>query len=130
MAYAGLLILVPLSGRGSAGLFLLRSPEPYFAALCLAGGFLTGFQFPLAGRLHLGRSSGAGGTGGLLNGLELLGGFTGGLLGGVYLLPVLGVTGCCVVVVLIKCATCSLLLLAFLRTGKGIRPEAGGQRTR
>ena len=51
------------------------------------------------------------GTAGLLYGADLFGGWIGGIVGGVILLPVLGLSGACMVVVMLKLSS-SLSLLA------------------
>jgi spermidine synthase len=77
-------------------------------------GMLTGFQYPLGNSLYLQRSTevretevkstDVSRTAGLLYALDLAGGWAGGVAGGVALLPVLGLTGTCVTVGLLKLA--------------------------
>jgi len=95
------------AGGRAAGLPLL-----VFAPLCFTGGFLMGFQFPLANRMHLHLSRGAGETAGLLNGADLIGGFVGGMVGGCVLLPVMGLTGSCTAVIMVKAAAFAYLILS------------------
>ena len=65
-------------------------------------GSLLGVQFPLASKLVLEDEKNISGSAGIVYGSDLLGGWLGGVVGGVVLLPVLGLFGSCVVVVLLK----------------------------
>ncbi len=82
---------------------------PLFRLLCLAvsslGGLLIGAQFPLANKLYLRESASVSQTAGRLYAADLLGGWVGGIVGTVVLLPVLGLTGTCVTVGLLKLAS-------------------------
>jgi spermidine synthase len=80
-------------------LFLLKI---LFLTLSFIGGFLTGSQFPLANILYLKKSRKLSQTAGLLYASDLLGGWFGGIVGAVVLLPVLGLTGACLTVGLLK----------------------------
>lgn len=73
-----------------------------FLMLSLAAGMLIGAQYPLANKLLLRDSLGISQTGGMLYASDLLGGWMGGIAGGVVLLPVMGVTGTCLTVALLK----------------------------
>lgn len=87
---------------------LLDSPLAFdlfrmlFLVLSLAAGMLVGVQYPLANKLLLRRPVGISQTGGMLYASDLLGGWMGGIAGGVVLLPVMGVTGTCLTVVILK----------------------------
>jgi spermidine synthase len=103
---------------------LVRTPsgtvESLFFFLCFAGGFSVGAQFPLAGKLL---PEGAGKTAeyaGTLYASDLLGGFIGGVIGGAILLPVLGLTRVCMVVVIFKMVSLLLLLLFSKQLGVGM----------
>jgi spermidine synthase len=85
---------------------------------------LVGFQYPLANKRHLQADepqpndrNHVSRTGGMLYASDLLGGWVGGIAGGVVLLPVMGVTGACLTVALLK-------LTSFLITAA----EPGGRR--
>jgi len=73
-----------------------------FLTLSFISGFLTGSQFPLANKLYLKKSRNLSRTAGLLYASDLLGGWLGGIVGAVVLLPVLGLTGTCITVGLLK----------------------------
>lgn len=94
---------------------LLDSPIAFalfrilFLVLSFVAGMLVGFQYPLANKLLLsaeGRKpddrTDVSHTGGMLYASDLLGGWIGGIAGGVVLLPVMGLTGACLTVALLK----------------------------
>jgi spermidine synthase len=108
-----------------------------FLLMSFTSGALTGFQFPLAARLHLGGASRAGTgstsgatkarqpvtgevtyTAGLLYGADLVGGYFGGLIGGVILLPILGLWNTCLILAMIKASSLILNLLSSLYGAK------------
>ena len=93
--------------------FLLQA---VFLLLSFLSGLLVGAEFPLANKIYLKASPNLSGTAGLLYGSDLFGGWVGGILGGVVLLPVLGLVGICMVVVMLKAS--SLIILA---TSRGLR---------
>lgn len=73
-----------------------------FLVISFISGFLTGSQFPLANRLYLMRSNSLSRTAGIIYASDLLGGWLGGMTGAVVLLPVLGLTGTCITLGLLK----------------------------
>jgi len=81
-----------------------------FLVLSCLSGLLVGAQFPLANKIYLGNSSNLSRTAGLLYSADLLGGWVSGIFGGVVLLPVLGLLGSCMVVVMLKLS--SLIIVA------------------
>ncbi len=100
---------LPMEGALRAHLLILP-----LLAVC---GLLTGMQFPLASRLQqaLGcRVDDPATTGrvGTIFSADLLGGSLGGLLGGVALLPVLGLSGSCLLAVAAKAASLALLFIS------------------
>ena len=81
-----------------------------FLFLAVISGFLIGAQFPLANRIYLKNSGNFSRAAGLIYGADLLGGWLGGIIGGIVLLPILGLLGSCIVVVLLK--TVSLIIVS------------------
>ncbi|TVQ71106.1 MAG: spermine synthase [Balneolaceae bacterium] len=94
-----------------------------FLVLSLIAGMLVGIQYPLANRLQLqayrrnvqlnkpyrqstglqpDNGNAISRAGGMLYASDLIGGWLGGIAGGVVLLPVMGVTGTCITVALLK----------------------------
>ncbi|MFH1441174.1 MAG: hypothetical protein ABIH18_03930 [Candidatus Omnitrophota bacterium] len=84
-------------------------PYVFFIILFFIPGLLTGFEFPLAGKIFLGQKEKVGEVSGLLYFSDLLGGCLAGISGGVLLLPVLGLINTCLVIVILKLS--SLILL-------------------
>jgi spermidine synthase len=93
--------------QGSSEAFFLF--KMLFLSLSFICGFLTGAQFPLANKLYLGKSSNLSHTAGVLYASDLLGGWIGGIAGAVVLLPVLGLTGTCLTVGLLKLASFTVI---------------------
>ncbi len=91
---------------------ILPFAEIIFFSLCFIGGFLVGLEFPLANKIHLKKSPAIGKTAGLLYASDLLGGFIGGILGGVVLLPVLGLTHSCFVIIIFKLTSLFVLVIS------------------
>ncbi|MDY6844457.1 MAG: spermine synthase, partial [Thermodesulfobacteriota bacterium] len=73
-----------------------------FLVISCICGILIGSQFPLANKIYLGNSTSVSKTAGLLYGSDLFGGWFGGIVGAVVLLPILGLTGTCITVGLLK----------------------------
>ncbi len=84
----------------TTGIFIFL--QMLFLLLSFIGGFLVGAQFPLANKLYLKGRQNLSETAGLIYSIDLLGGWFGGIFGGILLLPILGLFGSCVVVVLLK----------------------------
>jgi spermidine synthase len=73
-----------------------------FLLVSLVSGVLVGGQFPLANRIVLDGGGGMSETAARLYTADLLGGWVGGIIGGVMLLPILGLTGTCLLVGMLK----------------------------
>jgi len=81
-----------------------------FLLLSLVAGALIGLKFPLANKIHLAHSPDLSRTAGLLYGADLMGGWAGGIIAAVVLLPVLGLIGTSLVVVMIKASSLIMLV--------------------
>jgi spermidine synthase len=103
-----LVILAVAPYLGNAALFVLA--QLLFLLLSFIAGALIGLKFPLANKMYLARSPDLSRTAGLLYSADLMGGWTGGIIAAVVLLPVLGLVGTSLVVVMIKAS--SLIMLA------------------
>jgi spermidine synthase len=90
-----------------------------FLLLSFISGLLVGAQFPLANKVYLKGRQDLSKTAGLTYSLDLLGGWLGGIVGGVLLLPILGLFGSCMVVVLLKLSS-FLIITAQSRTTASI----------
>jgi spermidine synthase len=99
----------------------LGSPEVFpilkilFLVISFIGGFLIGAQFPLANQVYLKYERSLSKTAGMLYSSDLLGGWLGGIVGSVVLLPVLGLLGSCVVVVLLKLSSFVVIVVRFYK---------------
>jgi spermidine synthase len=83
-----------------------------FVIMSFACGVLVGAQYPLACHIVKSQGKGAGGTVGLLYGLDLFGGWAGGIIGGLFLLPILGVINTCLILAGIKVLSAGLLIFS------------------
>ncbi len=89
---------------------LLPQETPLTLLNCLAG-LLVGLQFPLANKIYLGTSQGGfGRVAGGLYASDLTGAVFGALLTSVFLIPILGIRGTCLTVVIFKLASLALLI--------------------
>lgn len=83
-----------------------------FSIIPIIAGFIGGFQFPLANKLYLQfKKEKLSKTAGLTYGLDLFGACLGAFLASVFLLPILGIPGTCLVVALLNIG--SFLFLIF-----------------
>ena len=89
--------------------------EPLFYLLSLTGGILVGAEFPLAVKIFLKKSTNFSRSVGLLNALDLTGGWLGGILGGIVLLPILGLGQTCFVLVMLKLTAFILFIFSSKR---------------
>ncbi|NNK55779.1 MAG: fused MFS/spermidine synthase [Desulfofustis sp.] len=87
------------NGLDASGFVFIRM---LILLISFVSGLLTGCQFPLANELYLKSNDNLSRTAGLLYASDLVGGWFGGILGAVLLLPVLGLTGTCISVGLLK----------------------------
>ncbi len=89
-----------------------------FLPLALFSGILVGLEFPLANHIYLSNkpSSGLSHTAGLFYGADLIGGWLAGIAGGIFLLPLFGLLGACIVLCMLKLSTLVALVWALLRS--------------
>jgi spermidine synthase len=73
-----------------------------FLIMPVLGGFIGGFQFPLANKIWLKDSKDVGKTTGLLYGIDLIGSCVGGLAIGIIFIPLLGIIQTCVLLSVIN----------------------------
>ena len=73
-----------------------------FLIMPVLGGFIGGFQFPLANKIWLKDSKDVGKTTGLLYGIDLIGSCIGGLAIGIIFIPLLGIIQTCVLLSVIN----------------------------
>jgi spermidine synthase len=106
-----LVILAVVPYLGNAAVFVLA--QLLFLLLSFIAGALIGLKFPLANRMYLGHSPNLSRTAGLLYSADLMGGWTGGIIAAVVLLPVLGLVGTSLVVVMIKASSLIMLAVSF-----------------
>ncbi len=99
-------LIVPTYPGSSAVFFVFKI---LFLGVSFISGFLTGSQFPLAVDLYLEKSRNLSQTAGLLYASDLLGGCLAGIAGAVVLLPILGLTGTCLTIGLLKLASLTVI---------------------
>ena len=101
-------------------LFSLRTPEPFILPLvrvalpllnCIAG-FLVGLEFPLVSRICLRGSDRTGRVAGTLYASDLFGACVGSLMSSIWLIPLHGVLGACLVAAALNAASLALLYIS------------------
>jgi spermidine synthase len=93
----------PLQAHAGVGV------EIVFYALVLLSGFLTGGEFPLAGRIYFSTGQPLQKTAGFVDGFDCLGASVGALATGLITLPLYGLANTCILIASLK-AGCLLLL--------------------
>ena len=106
-------LLIPLAMRllffHSAGSVMLPLARGVLPLMNCATGFIVGLEFPLASRICLRGDVRAGGVAGTLYASDLLGACAGSFLSSVWLIPLHGVLGACLVAVALNVASLVLL---------------------
>jgi spermidine synthase len=74
----------------------------FFLVMSCLCGLLIGAQFPLANKIYLNENDNISRTAAYLYASDLVGGWLGGVAGAVVLLPILGLTGTCLTVAMLK----------------------------
>ncbi len=94
---------------------LLSGMRGGFLLLSGLSGYLVGLEFPLSSNIFSGRGEGVTRTAGILYAADLFGAWAGSLLVGVLFIPVLGILRTCAVIILLKLASLSLLIIMHRR---------------
>jgi spermidine synthase len=81
-----------------------------FISLFFICGLMMGLEFPLASKIYLIDKGEIGESVGLLYAADLIGGGVAGILGGIIFLPILGLLKSCLVMVMLKLSSFSLLI--------------------
>ncbi len=81
-------------------------------------GFIGGVQFPLAGKIYLGKDKTVGKIAGINYGMDLIGACLGAVLTGTFLMPVLGIYKTCFLVATVNFAVLILLLFSLKKKPK------------
>jgi spermidine synthase len=89
-----------------------NQPALVLYILLFISGLLMGLEFPLAGKIYLGRKDNVGSVSGILYAGDLAGGWLAGILAGVVFLPILGFFHTCLLVVILKLSSLSLFLFS------------------
>ncbi len=92
--------------------FLHAGSATFFMILIVIPGIITGLEFPLASRIYLEEEADSGPTAGMIDSADHVGAFLGAILTGIVLVPILGVTGACIIIAALNVA--SLILLSAL----------------
>ena len=94
-------------------------PNVIFLFLPAIAGFIGGAQFPLANKIYLkGKEEDVGRIAGLTYGMDLLGSCLGALLTAIFLIPILGITKTCWLVVVVNLTVLTLLIISALCKNK------------
>jgi spermidine synthase len=110
--------------------FLAMTPVKYsvaielvFLLLAAAIGAFVGFEYPVANKLYLERCGGASRKAGVIYGVDLVGSCLGALFAGVWMLPVLGITGTMIVLIVLN----AMVAVAARSNGPSPQPSPGGR---
>ncbi|MBD3182204.1 hypothetical protein GF312_07925 [Candidatus Poribacteria bacterium] len=102
------------------GSFHFLGANIVFPILPVIAGFIGGFQFPLATKIYLKYKTRAGQVAGLTYGMDLLGSCVGAFLVSAFLVPLIGITGTCFVIVILSFIVLILILQNFIGIDIGI----------
>jgi len=120
LAIVAYLLIAPLAvmllSFRAAGAFLLPLVRVVLPLLNCAAGFLVGLEFPLASRICLRDGGRVGGVAGALYASDLFGACLGALMASIWLIPLHGVLGACLVAAGLNVASL-LLLYGVMRPG-------------
>lgn len=108
-ALATYAILIPLLVRSIT--VHCHGSEYAFMALVFLAGFLTGAEFPIAGKIYMNYASNLGRSAALVDGFDHFGACVGSLFTGIIAVPLLGLGASCVLLMLMNVATGILLLV-------------------
>ncbi|MEA2063192.1 MAG: hypothetical protein U9P14_05815 [Gemmatimonadota bacterium] len=128
LAIAVFLLLLPgfMSwGSSLAEAGHLAAVKLMVAVLVVTAGFLDGLEFPLGSSMLVRTGERTGTSAGIVYGADLAGSFLGALLASSFLLPVLGFSGTCLVVIAFKVGSIIILGAAKLTAFSGLKPVTG-----
>jgi spermidine synthase len=114
------ILLLALLYSPAWGQELLSGMRSAFLLLSGLAGYLVGLEFPLSSVIFSGRGGGVSRTAGILYASDLFGAWAGSLLVGVLFIPVLGILRTCAVILFLKLASLSLILIL---QRQGAKPE-------
>ena len=123
-ATMGIILLAFLYSPGW-GQKILSGMRSAFLLLSGLSGFLVGLEFPLSSNIFSRRGEGVTRTAGILYAADLLGAWAGSLLVGVLFIPVLGILRTCAVILFLKLASLSLIVIMGRPLGRQEKKRPG-----
>jgi predicted membrane-bound spermidine synthase len=105
------ILLLTLLYSPAWGQKILSGMRGAFLLLGGLAGYLVGLEFPLSSVIFSSRGEGVSRTAGILYASDLFGAWAGSLLVGVLFIPVLGILRTCAVILFLKLASLSLILI-------------------
>ena len=100
--------------------FHYAGSEVFFMILLVIPGIITGLEFPIASRIYLEEEVDSGLTAGMINSADHTGAFLGATLTGIVLVPILGISGTCIVIAALNGASLALLIALIIKIERGV----------
>lgn len=95
--------------------FHYAGSEVFFMILIVIPGVITGLEFPIASRIYLEEEVDSGHTAGMINSADHTGAFLGAILTGIVLVPIIGISGTCIVLAALNGASLALLIALVIK---------------